>query len=215
MGFRVACSNCYREQSWSGRLSDEACGHCGRPIPIESTARALVHLFSCAVHDLQHDEPVDEAGDDVLRWLVGMSWGHAMSGGRRNWVDVGCPITAQDFCDAIKSANASMSGSLRALLCGLRTPDAIASRTEEIAAAVVQRLESFVSDENKTYDPLDPPSVTREYLYDILSTFPSPIAVPVLEKLQAPNTTRRDSDAESVVGAALVRAIKNCRAVAT
>lgn len=207
----IACPNCYRGQAWNGELADVACRQCGRQIPVQTMASALVHLFSTAVFDPPHDELADEDGDAILQWVVGRVWGDAMRVGRHDWVYAGCPATIDDFCTGIQSLDGSAFDSLGRLLSAGSPPEVLVRSAQRIASAVVDRLNLSMSVRDSEGAILPARAALRERLYDILARFPSVSAVPILERLQLENATM-DGDAERPIGAALADALERCRA---
>lgn len=206
----VACPNCYRSQPWDGAIQDVPCRRCGRAIPVQTMARALVHLFSTAAFDPPHDALADEDGDALFSWVVGRVWGDAMRVGRHDWIYAGCPVTVDEICSGIESLDGAALDSLGRLLSAGSPPEFLSRSPERIGIAAVRRLAVLASAGPE--QPIEQPGTTarRERLYDILSRFPAGDAVPVLEQIQAMYPTM-DGDAERPIGAALAEALDRCR----
>jgi hypothetical protein len=176
-------------------------------------AAALIHLFSSAAFDGQHDEMVSEDADGLLLWLAQRFWGDAMRVGRHDWVNAGCPVTVEDFCTSIRTLTGARFSSLEHVLTISDQPKMLISRSGEVSAAAVTRLEALVANPNdpherKLGDPLDP-SLMRQSLYEILLRYPSSDAVSILERCTRiwPDW---DGDSTRSIGGVLAEALEKC-----
>lgn len=209
----LACSNCYRAQPWDGTLENTECHRCGKPIPVSSLATALVHLFSCAAFDGRHDVMENEDGDGLLAWLTNMVWGDGMRGGRRNWVDAGCPVTIDDFCTAIMASSPISISSISCLLQGSTQPPMLQQENarEAISLTACRKLEQAIETpgDGAINDPFQISS--RMALYEILAACPSRQALTVLERcLTKWPSFDGDRERESINGR-LMDAVARCR----
>jgi hypothetical protein len=192
----IACPNCYRSQSWYGNIGEISCTHCGHLIPVRSMAQALIHLF-CAP---TQNNPEGREGYELLCWLDDTGWGDAMYIGRHDWVLAGCPVTTQDFCTIIKTADDLRLMAIARLLSQSEMPNALKRSVNHLTKVVIERLASENNQDN------------RERLYDILNNFPMTEALSVLERL-ASEYPSADGNPETPVGSALAQAMEACRRV--
>jgi len=200
----VACPNCYRAQTWDGSLSDVQCRRCSGVIPVTTMASALVHLFSAAAFD-GHDNIENEEADSLLQWLAHWLWGDALRVGRHDWVYAGCPTSVEAVLDGIQNKEGAGFDSLRRLITIKKKPELLVNASTEISAAAISRLNALLtSTQESSY------SVIREGLYYLLSSYPSPGGVTVLEEC-ARMWADMDGDSTRPVGAALADALEACR----
>jgi len=171
-------------------------------------AAALVHLFSSAAFDAQHDEIVSEDADKLFQWLARWLWGDAMRVGRHDWVCAGCPVTVEDFCTGIRTLSGAEFDSLGRILTISDQPEMLASRSTDVSVAAIERLEELVAKAD-----VQAQSSIRERLYDILLRYPSPEAVSVLEKC-AKQWPDWDGDSNRPIGTALADALTKCQETA-
>ena len=185
--------------NWDGSLSDTRCSNCKEVLQVELLARSLVHLFCGPTQNHSHGEQLY----DLLKFLSEHGWGDGMHIGRHDWVHCGCPLSIEDFCDAITELSGVPLAALSRMLQSKPSPNAMAQQKTKLSEAVANRLAH------------NPPDATgREYLYYIIQTFPDHKAIDTLNEMQTRFPESEGHDGMPITEA-LNAAIAACRTIAS
>lgn len=154
--------------NWDGSLSDTRCSSCNEVLQVELLARSLVHLFCGPTRNRAQGQQLY----DLLKFLSEHGWGDGLHIGRHDWVNCGCPVGIEDYCDAIAELSDVPLAALSRMLSSKPSPNAMAQQKTKLAEAVANRRAQ------------NPPDATgREHLYYIIETFPSKTVIDTLIKI--------------------------------